>query len=194
MPPGYTYNLNPAEVDKEAVRFETVYRLSGGFNLEDANVPDGTFIPSLAPLCVDFSTRKAVVVKNVCVHTAIAAADTTAKIKKGSLAYVGMFLGNGSKGGQVSAIDKSNAAYDEVTFAAAFGGTAAVGDILFEASAVGGTTVKKKANVLNYAKVKKEAGATVTGIGQAFEIIESKLSLPVSGKDKENLGARFMFI
>ncbi|MEG2371122.1 MAG: hypothetical protein RSB23_08180, partial [Alistipes sp.] len=72
--------------------------------------------------------------------------------------------------------------------------TASVGDVLFEASAAGGTTPKNKANFLNYARVKVEAGATVTAIGQAFEIKESKLSTPISEKDKVSLGDRFMFV
>ena len=37
------------------------------------------------------------------------------KVAKNSLAYVGMFVGNGKKGAEVTAIDKSNANYDVLT-------------------------------------------------------------------------------
>ncbi|MEG2495649.1 MAG: head fiber protein, partial [Mucinivorans sp.] len=141
----------------------------------------------------DFATRKAKAVKNVRVAEALIATDTTLKIAKGSLAYVGMFLGDGSKGATVSAIDKANANYDVLTISA-LGATASVGDVLFEASAAGGTTPRNKANFLNYARVKVEAGATVTAIGQAFEIKEPKLATPISEKDKASLGDRFMFV
>ena len=39
-----------------------------------------------------------------------------------------------------------------------------------------------------------EAGATVTAIGRAFEIKKSMLIAPISAKDEESLGDRFMFI
>lgn len=196
MPGKMVYNLTPQEVEKEAVRFDTVYRLSGGFNLEDDKLVENSILPSLAPIYVDFATRKAKAVKCVEVVEAYTTGDTalTIKIKKGSLAYAGMHIGNGSKGATVSSIEKSNASYDELTIGAAFGANIAKGVTLFEATAVGGTTQKYKANLLNYARTKVEAGATVTAIGQAFEIIESKLPLPISEKDKESLGHRFMFV
>ena len=50
MPAGFKYDLNPMDVLKELCRFDTVYRLSGGFNFEDTNVPSGTILMPLAPL------------------------------------------------------------------------------------------------------------------------------------------------
>lgn len=193
MAAGMKYDLTPIEVEKEALRFETVYRLSGGFNLEDDKLVEGSFLPSACPLCVDFVTRRAKAVKNVRVSEDVAADALVIKIAKGSLAYVGMFLGNGTKGTTVSSIDKTNVNYDSLTVTA-LGATAKAGEVLFEASAAGGTTVKHKANLLNYARTKVEAGATVTAIGQVFEIKETKLSTPISEKDKESLGDRFMFV
>ena len=69
-----------------------------------------------------------------------------------------------------------------------------LGNVLFEAKTANGKEVKNPANFLNYARVKKEAGATITALGQAYEIQTNKLYVPVSDKDKETLGARFMFI
>lgn len=193
MPAGCRYDLNPQGVDKEAVNFESVYRLSGGFNLEDSDLVNGSHLPSLTPLCVNFATRKAKAVKNVKVVEDLTADGTSMKIRKGSLAYVGMFLGNGKKGTTISAIDKTNANYDTLTITA-LTVTVTKDEVLFEASAVGGTLPKCKANCLNYARVKVEPGATVAAIGKAFEIRESKLTLPVSEVDKTNLGDRFMFV
>lgn len=305
MPAGVKYSLDPQEVEKELCNQATIYRLSGGFNLDDDKLVADTHLPHLAPLAVDFATRKAKAVKNVKIYENAAADATAVKVEKNSLAYVNMFLGNGSNAAQVTAIDKTNASYDLLTIT--LGAAVTAGDVLFEtaAASVGGTTgvftlaittnptaddkiaingvdyvfaaaeadnkvaigtntaktaqaleealeddftgvftvkvnnnklvfsqviagtgalemtvtqtgggtlaatltettegvaaspvtvPKLVANYLNYARVKVEAGATVTAIGQAFEIKESKLYLPVSAKDKANLGARFMFV
>ena len=197
MPAGIHYNTNPIEgATPEMLRYDTVYRLSGGFNLDITNLSGVKDFPPCAPMAVDFKTRKAVPVVNVKVAEAYTngAEATTIKVEKNSLAYVGMFIGNGSKGASVTAINKSNENYDVLTIEAAFGANVAKGVVLFEAAAVDGKNVKNKANTLNYAWTKVEAGATVTAIGRAFEIKDSKLIAPVSEKDKENLGDRFMFI
>lgn len=191
MPAGFKYDLKGQEVERELCNQKTIYRLAGGFNLVDKDIPEGVFIPHFAPLSIDFKTRHARVVKAVRAVADIN--DTTLRVQKGSLVKEGMHLGTGSKGATISAIDKSNGAYDEITLSATITGVKE-GAILFEATAVGGTTQKNIANFLNYARVKNEAGATVTAVGQAYEIQESKLYLPISDKDKEALGARFMFV
>ena len=197
MAAGIKYNVNPIEgTMPEMARYETAFRHSGGFDLVITNLTGIAAIPPMTPLSVNFKTRKATPVVNVKVVEAYTNGESalTIKVAKNSLAYVGMYVGNGTKGAQVSAIDKSNANYDALTIAAAFGANIAAGTVLFEASAVGGTTVKNKANALNYAWTKVENGATVTALGQIFEIKESKLIAPISAKDKENLGDRFLFI
>ena len=194
MPAGFKYDLNPIEKTMpELCRFETVYRLSGGFNLDIANLTGVEALPPLAPVMVDFVTRKAVAVINVEVVEPIAAGATSLKVKKGSIAHAGMFLGNGSNGASVVAIDKSNADYDVFTLAEGSTLVAEVGAVLFEATAVGGKTPKATANFLNYAWTKVVEGATIAAIGQAYEIRPSKLIAPISEKDKASLGARFMF-
>jgi len=193
MPAGFKFDLNTDKVVEELCRFETVFRHSGGFNLDDADLQEGSFVPVLAPLAVDFVTRKAKVVKNIQIVEAANATATEYKIAKGSIVKVGMFIGTGSKGAEISAIDKTNSAYDKITVAATLGVAVTVGQVLFEATAVGGTTPKNIANKLNYARVKVEPGATVTAVGRAYEIIESKLYIPISDKDKTSLGDNFMF-
>jgi hypothetical protein len=190
MPAGFKYDLTPGDVLKELCRFDTVYRLSGGFNFEDANIPEGTLLMPLTPLYVNLTTRKASAVKNVKVVEKVTT-GTKIKIAKGSLAYKGMHLGDGTNGATVSSISTTNADYDELTMSAAL--AAEAGTVLFEAAAADGTAPKATANFLNYAVTKVEPGATVTAIGQAYEVRESKLYVPISDKDKETLTSRFLF-
>lgn len=189
------YNLAPMPVNKEAARFDTCVRQSQGFKLDRTNL-GRDYLPSLAPIYVDFANKKAYPIVNMEVYEAYTnGADAlTIKVKKGSGVSVGMFIGNGSKGAEVSAVDKSNAAYDVITISAAFGSNIAAKAVLFQASAVSGTTQKYKANQLNYAPAKNEDGATVTGIISIYEIHTSKIDYPFSAKDKESLGDRFQFI
>ncbi|MDO5106032.1 head fiber protein [Capnocytophaga sp.] len=191
MPAGFKYDLKTDAVERELCNQKTIYRLAGGFNLKDDEVENGNVVPHLAPLSIDFKKREAVVVKNVRAVEAISA--TTLKVAKGHFIKAGMHIGNGKAGATVSAIDKANANYDTLTLSATIEGVKA-GDVLFQAKAVNGKEPKHIANYLNYARVKMEDGATITAVGQAYEIKEDKLYLPVSEKDKEMLGARFMFV
>lgn len=304
MPAGIKYDLNPLAVEKELCVIASIYRLTGGFNLVDDKLVAGTYLPHLAPLAVDFTTRKAKAVKNVKIYENAAADAIAIKVEKNSLVYVDMFLGDGSKAAQVTAIDKTNATYDLLTIT--LGAAVIAGNVLFETSAatngtkgvytltigtvpavddkiaingieyvfaaaaaedkimigadkvataanlqdtvehdnpdflvksngaklvftqkvagvgaiptilvtqtgggtlaatiaqttagvsaVIGTEPLNVANALNYARVKVEDGATITGVGQAFEIKEKELYLPVHSKDKATLGSRFMFV
>lgn len=195
MPAGFKYDLKPIEKTMpELCRYETVYRISGGFNLDISNLSGVERIPPMTPLVIDFKNRTAKVVVNVEVAEKITAGTTALKIKKGSFAYVGMHLGNGSNGGTIEAIDKTSSTnYDTVTLAASPTLAAEAGSVLFEASAVAGKTPKATANALNYAWTEVKAGETVTAVGQAYEIRTSKLLVPVSENDKTSLGDRFMF-
>lgn len=195
MAAGLKYNLDPIEkVMPEMCRFETVYRYSGGFNLVLDNLTGVEAIPPMTPLVLDFKARKATVVINVEVAEKYTT-GTSMKIKKGSLAYAGMFIGDGTNGAEISKIDKSNEAYDTLTLGAAFGSgvTVEVGTVLYEATAAAGTEKKASATALNYAWTKVEPGATVTAVGRAYEIRPSRLIAPISEADKESLGDRFMF-
>ena len=119
MPAGFKYDLNPIERQMpEKCRFETDYRYSGGFNLDISNLTGVAQIQPLTPLLLDFVKRTAKAVLNVEVAEKITAGSTSLKIKKNSLAYGGMHIGNGTNGGTIEAIDKSNAEYDTVTLAA----------------------------------------------------------------------------
>lgn len=191
MAAGFKYDLKPMEVTREMCRIDTIQRLSGGVNFEDADVLTGTLLMPLTPLVVDLKTRKAKAVKNVRVVEKVAS-GTKVKVAKYSLAYVGMFICDGTTTVKVSAIDKSKADYDTITVSAAI--TPEAGVVLFETASADDKTPKHAANMLNYATTKVEEGATVTPIYRAFEVCESKLYAPIAEVDKATLTDRFFFI
>ena len=148
MAAGFKYDLKPMEVTREMCRIDTIQRLSGGVNFEDADVLTGTLLMPLTPLVVDLKTRKAKAVKNVRVVEKVAS-GTKVKVAKYSLAYVGMFICDGTTTVKVSAIDKSKADYDTITVSAAI--TPEAGVVLFETASADDKTPKHAANMLNYA-------------------------------------------
>ena len=141
--------------------------------------------------------RTIVPVRNVKVVEAYSTgeANLSIKIGKGSLAYVGMFIGSRKKGAKVTAIDSSNKDYDILTIEAAFGENIAKDSILFESTAVAGTVKKNVANFVLYDEKKVETDGAVlcTLLMQAYEIKESKLHMPIHDLDKEGLTSRFQF-
>ena len=130
MAAGVKYSLTPLAVEPENCRIETIVRGTGGFNLSLTNLTVGEFLPPLAPLAINLTTRSAVAVKNVKVYENALANATAIKVVKGSLAYTGMFLGNGSNAAEVTAVDKTNALYDALTIT--LGAAVTAGDILME--------------------------------------------------------------
>lgn len=191
MPAGFKYDLKPMEVTREMCRVDTIQRLSGGVNFEDTDVPAGTLIMPLTPLAVDLKTRKAKAVKNVRVVEKVTS-GTKVKVAKYSLAFVGMFISDGTTTVKVSAIDKSTADYDTLTVSAAI--TPEAGAILFEAATSDGKEPKNIANMLNYATFKAGDKESLTPIYRAFEVCESKLYAPIAEADKATLTDRFFFI
>lgn len=114
MAAGTKYNLIPEKEVQEFYRVESGVRKSGPWKLDITNLVVGSFLPVFTPVQADLVKRTLVPVRNVKVVEAYAnGADALSiKIAKKSLAYVGMFIGNGTKGTEVSAIDKSNENYD----------------------------------------------------------------------------------
>lgn len=186
------YEENVYVAPEELYRVETGYRLSGGFNLEVTGLPAGAVIPPLAPLSVDMATRKATLVRRVRVLENGSAAKTL-KVSKFGLITPGMYLSNSAQTLEVESVDTTNSDYDLITAKAdtsAFKATA----ILHEAAAASGNAIKGKANYLNYAPTKVEAGATVTALAQAYEVQTDKLYIPVTLADKQELTNRFLFV
>lgn len=194
MSAGFKYNLTSDAVVEELCDVQTLHHKRGAYRLNTAGLVVGSKLPRFTPVCVDLATRMCVVVKNVKVLEEVAADATVMKIAKNSLVEVGQVLGTGAKGAKVAAVNKANAAYDEVTLEAAFGAKVAAGKVLFEASAEGGTTPKNTANFVIYEETKVEDGIVIVAlIMRAYEIQEEKLTLPISENDKVGLTARFQF-
>ncbi len=186
--------MTAPDVVEELYDVQTGHRKRGAYRLNTAGLVVGSTLPNLTPVAVNLKTRMCEVVKNCKVVVEANAEATSIKIAKNSLVYVGMFLGTGSKGAKVTAIDKSNASYDTVTVETAFGAKITAGTVLFEASAVGGTIPKSTANFLIYGHTKVDEGIVLIALlMQAYEIQEDKLTLPVSEKDKVSLTSRFQF-
>lgn len=193
MPAGFKYNLTPEPSIEERYDVSTGIRRRGPYKLDTTNLTVGDNLPSFIPIAANLKNKKCYVVRNVKVTEAYVSGATSLKIKKGSYVYAGMHIGNGTKGATVSAINKSNASYDLLTITD-FGANLAVGDVLFEATAVEGTTPKNVANSALYESRKVEDGINLIALlSAAREIEPNKLVVPFSAKDKEKLGSDFQF-
>lgn len=196
MSAGFKYDLNPVVEQEERYDVQTGIRRRGPYKLDTTNLVVGSFLPSFAPIHADLKNKFAYAVINVEVAEAYATGDTALSIKvaKNSLAYVGMFIGSGTKGAEVTAIDKTNKDYDVLTIKAAFGENIAKGAVLFQTTAVGGTKPKYVANSALYNRTKVEDGIVLVSLLRtAAEIEPSKLVMPFSEKDKENMKGWFEF-
>lgn len=187
MSAGFKYNIEPEPSIEERYDVSTGVRRRGPYKLDTTNLVTGSFLPSFTPIAADLVKKTAQVAIRVEVYEQYTS-GTEIKIKKGSLAYAGMYIGNGSKGTTVNAIDKSEKAFDKLTLASDLATTIKAGDVLFEASAAGGTTPKVVANSALYERTKVEDGIVLVSLlMRAFEIEPSKLAMPFHAKDKEKL-------
>ena len=193
MSAGFKYDLVPPVEQEERYDVQTGIRRRGPYKLDTTNLAVGTILPSFIPVYADLKNKFAHTVRNIRVAEAYAS-GTSIKISKTPLAYVGMFIGNGSKGAKVTAIDKSNEKYDVLTIEAAFGENVAKDAVLFEAAAVDGTKQKYVANSALYERTKVDDGIVLVALLRtAAEIEPSKLAIPFSENDKANLKGWFEF-
>ena len=195
MSAGFKYDLVPPVEQEERYDVQTGIRRRGPFKLDTQNLVVGSFLPGFTPICADLKNKFAYTVINVRVVEAYATGDTalSIKVEKNSLAYVGMFLGSGTKGAEVSAIDKTNA-NDVLTIKAAFGENIAKDAVLFNAVAVDGLKQKHVANSALFNRTKVEDGVTLVSLLRtAAEIEPSKLVIPFSENDKANMKGWFEF-
>lgn len=189
MSAGFKYNIEPEPSIEERYDVSTGVRRRGSYKLDTTNLVVGLFLPSFTPIAADLVKKTAQVAIRVEVYEKFTTgSNTTLKIKKNSLAYVGMHLGNGSHGATINSIDKSNKAFDKLTLAADFGETLEAGTVLYEATAVDGTTPKVIANSALYERVQVEEGIVLVALlMRAFEIEPTKLVMPFSDIDKANM-------
>ena len=187
MAAGFTYNLTPEEVKEERYDVETGRRRRGPYKLDTANLPVGEYLPSFTPIAADLVQKTAKVAIRVEVAEKFTS-GTTLKVKKKSLAYVGMHIGDGAKGATVNGINKQNANYDELTLSKDLGAAVEAGSVLYEATDVNGTTPKVVANSALYERAKVEDGIVLVALlMRAYEIEPSKLVMPFSDIDKANM-------
>ena len=188
MAAGFVYNLKSKEVQEERYDVSTGIRRRGNYVLDVAGLEIGSYVPSFLPIAADLKAKTAkIAVRALVVETADTAA-TKIKVAKNPYIKDGMILGTGKNGAVVQSIDRTNADYDEVTLAAAFGAKVKTGDTLFEASAEGGTTPKDVANSALYENHKVTEGInSVALLMRAFEIEPEKLVMPFCAADKANL-------
>lgn len=194
MAAGTKYNLTPDYKPEEFYRVETGVRKSGPWKLDITNLVVGSTLPTFTPIQADVKARTIVPVRNMKVVEAYTT-GTTIKVAKGSLAYVGMFIGSGTKGAKVTSINTTNKDYDVLTIDVAFGEDIAKDAVIFEATAAGGTKKKNVANFVLYApmKVDNDGPVLCTLLMQAYEVKEDKLPLPFHEQDKVGLTSRFQF-
>ena len=195
MSAGYKYYMEPEPSIEERYDVSTGVRRRGPYKLDTTNLVAGSFLPSFTPIAADLVKKTAQVAIRVEVYEKFTTgSNTTLKIKKNSLAYVGMFVGSGKKGAEVTAIDKSNAGYDVLTIKAAFGENIAKDAVLFNAVAVDGLKQKHVANSALFNRTKVEDGITLVSLLRtAAEIDPSKLVMPFSENDKANMKGWFEF-
>lgn len=193
MASGFKYDYVPPIELEERYDVQTGIRRRGPYKLDMSNLVEGSHLPSFVPVSANLKTKFAYPVRNVKVIEAYAS-GTSIKIAKNPLVYVGMFIGNGSKGAKVTAVDKSNANYDILTTESAFGEAITKDTVLFEASAVDGLKQKYVANSALYERTKVENGIVLVALLRtAAEIEPEKLIVPFSQNDKENLKGWFEF-
>ena len=133
-------------------------------------------------------------VRNIKVYEAAESGATTVKIEKGSSAKVDdKFYLSESEYITVSAIDKTNADYDSLTVGA-LTAAIAIDTILTTEDTTTSFGTHAVANSLLYTKKKIESGMSVTALGQAYEIDEANLYIPLRAEDKAGLTSRFMFV
>lgn len=194
MSAGFKYDLVPPVEQEERYDVQTGIRRRGAYKLDKEHLTVGGTLPVFTPIYADLKNKFAYVVINVEVAEDVAADATEIKVKKNSFAYVGMFIGSGKKGAEVSAIDKSDKDFDVLTLKAAFGEAVKAGSALFEATAVGGSKQKYVANSALYNRTKVEDGIVLVALLRtAAEIEPSKLVLPFSENDKANMKGWFEF-
>ena len=196
MSAGFKYDLVPPVEQEERYDVQTGIRRRGPFKLDTQNLVVGSFLPVFTPFLGDLKNKFSYAVINVRVVEAYTTGEEALSIKvaKNSLAYVGMFVGSGTKGAEVAAIDKSNANYDVLTIKAAFGENIAKDTVLFNAVAVDGLKQKYVANSALFNRTKVEDGITLVSLLRtAAEIEPSKLAMPFSENDKANMKGWFEF-
>ena len=176
------YKVTNSNVIQEGVWDEkSCVRLQGGYDIDKANLPaDLMYLPKGAVMAFNAENGKVKVVKTAKVYEK-ATTGTSLKVGKDNIVVAGDKLGNLT----VSAVDRTNAAYDALTVST-ISETLNIGDVIADENAA-------KSIGLNYATVKIDSNPTCTPTVQAYEIEEGSLPYPVNAAIKDALTVRHAF-
>lgn len=174
------YKSNKAVLSKEGAWDEkSCVRRIGGFDIDKSVLPDGMkYLPKGAVMTFDSVTGKVKLIKTAKVYAKAESGATTIKVYKEHALKVGDIVA----GVAISAIDSSNANYDELTVAS----TKAV----INKDAVIDDGNAEKVIGLNYVTVSLDDNPTCTVTLQAYEIQEETLPYYVNDAIKEALTCR----
>ena len=136
----------PLQINKTVMQsgvpvFQTVLEnAQGGFTLDITGLAAGSVVKAGSVMGYDESTRMAKLIKTATVYENAGSSATAYKVYKGHYFAVGDFvaLTVGGAADDITAIDKTNAAYDTITLAATIG-AATAGASFFQSSAQGST-------------------------------------------------------
>lgn len=113
----------------------------GGFKLTATGLEVGDVLWAGTPVVFNETTRTATVQHLGVLYADAGATDTTYQVKKGHTLKVGDYMATGAAGGKayaITAIDRTNAAYDVITVGTTIG-AATAGDLMWQSTATGAT-------------------------------------------------------
>jgi hypothetical protein len=151
-----------------------------------------------SPLYVNYSTRKAVLVKTAKVYANVGSTGVSIKVYKNHELNVGEYLAKtvGGTAYAISSITTTNADYDTVVVGTTLGALTA-GDILFESSATGASAAAEKYTVNSLLAEEVDITLDNRHIGVvvgAMNVHENRLPFGLTTVQKTALTARFHFI
>jgi len=123
-------------------RNKDIQLAQGGFTLDLTGLSPGDVLLPGTPLVFSEATRVATVLHVGFAYANAGGTATDYQVKKGHTLKVGDYLASGSVGGKayaITAIDRTNAAYDTVTVGTSIGAVTA-GDLLYASTATGATS------------------------------------------------------
>lgn len=178
---------------------ELVIKATGGFTLDKSALPSAMdYLLKGALMSVNRATRAAKVVKNAIVQADATNTATAIKVKKNHVFVVGNYIAKtvGGAAYAITAIDTTNADYDQLTVGTTLGVALTAGDVLFQSSATGAAAAAE-ANVANgilLHDAQLEEHTTVNVALSILEIKESDLPYAVTTANKTSLTSRFLFV
>lgn len=174
--------LNAGKVIWQKV-LETV---RGGFRLDTTGLTDGATIPGGSLFTFDESTRVARLIKTATLQAPATASATTYRVLKGHLFAIGDNIAHtlGGTAYPITAIDKTNADYDEITVGTTLAGTPAAGAALFQSTATGASAATAEPNGLLYEDTDVSSHADVAIVSRGTVYARRIPGVPVTLRAK----------